>query len=242
MVYMNKFVVAVKSRGRIIRDSNGVVRLPFGSDYSLLLKNKNSVKALVDVEIDGRDVLDGHSLIVGPNESSTLRGFMRGREVRNKFRFIKKTKQISRYRGDRPDDGLIRVEFRFERPVEVQPIILPKYKEYGRWPGTGDSPYTYTHYSTSYSTTTVNNNTKSLSDNGITVPGAETSQSFITGTIGVLEPNSHVIILQLKGRTSKGKVVKKPITTKTKLTCPTCGKKSKSSAKFCSRCGTYIRK
>jgi len=240
MVYSNKFVVAVKLNGRVLRDNNGVVRLPFGSDYSLLLKNKNSVRALVDVEIDGEDVLDGHSLIIGPNEATTLRGFMKGRKVRNKFRFIKKTKRISRYRGDRPDDGLIRVEFKFERPIETQPIIVPKYKEYGEWPGTG-SPFTYTHYSTNY-TYTSNINVKGCNDNGITVPGAETSQDFVMGTIGVLEPSSHVIILQLKGRTSKGRKVKKPITTKTKLTCPTCGKKSRSSAKFCSRCGTYIGK
>lgn len=242
MVYMNKFVAAVKCHGKVLRDNNGVVRLPFGSDYSLLLKNKNSVRALVNVEIDGQDVLDGHSLIIGPNESSTLRGFMRDMEVRNRFRFIKKTKRISKYRGDRPDDGLIRIEFRFEQPIEVQPVVMPKYKEYGEWPGTGAGNYRFQSYSTSY---TYNNQAEikcNANDNGITVPGAETHQDFIMGSMGMMEPSSHVIILQLKGKSSKGKKVRKPITTKTKLTCPTCGKKSKSSAKFCSRCGTYIRK
>lgn len=247
MVYSNKFVVAVKHNGKVLRDGGGVVRLPFGADYSLLLKNKNSVRALVDVEIDGQDVLDGHSLIIGPNEATTLEGFMKGMNVRNKFRFIKKTRQISKYRGDRPDDGLVRVEFKFERPAEVQPFVVPRYKEYGDVsPTLGGSYHSgYTSYSASY--TYTSNNTEITSENraindGITVPGIETSQSFVLGNIGLLEHASHVIILQLKGRTSKGKKVKKVVTTKTKLTCPTCGKKSRSSAKFCSRCGTYIKK
>jgi len=247
MVYSNKFVVAVKHNGRVLRDNNGVVRLPFGADYSLLLKNKNSVRALVDVEIDGQDVLDGHSLIIGPNEGTTLEGFMKGMNVRNKFRFIKKTKQISKYRGDRPDDGLVRVEFKFERPAEIQPVVTPRYKEYGDSSPTLGSPHRFgfTSYSAGY-TYTSNNTTVTtrsyVSDDGITVPGAETSQGFVLGNIGMLEHTSHVIILQLKGRTKKGKKVKKAVTTRTKLICPTCGKRSKSYAKFCSRCGTYIGK
>ena len=36
------------------------------------------------------------------------KGFMEGMVARNKFRFIEKTKQISDYRGDRVDDGIIR--------------------------------------------------------------------------------------------------------------------------------------
>lgn len=247
MVYVNKFVVAVKHRGKVLRDSNGIVRLPFGADYSLMLKNKNSVKALVDVEVDGKDVLDGNSLIIGPNEHTNLKGFMSGRKVRNRFRFIKKTKQISKYRGDRVDDGLIRVSFRFEQPVFVDSIIFTRYKEYGDYTGDsfGTSDYSSGTFISSNNfctyTTGGNNVAESKSSDGITVPGAKTNQDFVIGNIGTLEPNSHVIILQLKGLTGKGKKVKKPITIKTKLVCPTCGKHSKSSAKFCSRCGTYIR-
>jgi len=239
MVYVNKFVVAVKHRGKVLRDSNGVVRLPFGADYSLMLKNKNSVRALVDVEIDGEDVLDGNSLIIGPNEHTNLKGFMSGRKVRNRFRFIKKTKQISKYRGDRVDDGLVRVEFKFERPiVETQPVVMPRYKEYG-----DSSKYTWSSCSVSFgSSNAINDNVmRSVSSDGITVPGAETNQDFVTGNIGMLEVGSHVIVIQLKGLTGKGKKVKRPITSKTRLVCRTCGKHSRSSAKFCSRCGTYIR-
>lgn len=238
MVYMNKFVVAVKHRGKVLRDSNGIVRLPFGADYSLLLKNKNSVRALVDVEIDGEDVLSGNSLIIGPNEHTNLKGFMSGRKVRNRFRFIKKTKQISKYRGDRVDDGLVRVAFRFEKPI-VETVVFPKYREYGD--RTAGGPCTFTSSSFSCTYTDGGNVMSSKSSDGITVPGAETNQDFVVGNIGTLEIGSQVIVLQLKGYTGKGKKIKKPITSKTRLVCRTCGKRSKSSAKFCSRCGTYIR-
>jgi len=246
MVYVNKFVVVVKHKGKVLRDSNGIVRLPFGSDYSLMLKNKNSVKALVNVEVDGKDVLDGNSLIIGPNEHTNLKGFMSGRTVRNRFRFIKKTKQISKYRGDRVDDGLVRVEFRFERPIAEQVVVFPTYKEYGTFTfGNGyttDSTFTFGNSYTINTSTYVDgrSDVSFNSSAGITVPGAETEQHFVMGNIGQLEKNSNVIILQLKGFTDKGKKVKKTITSKTRLICKTCGKHSKSSAKFCSRCGTYI--
>jgi len=225
MVYVNKFVVAVKSNGRIVRDSNGIVRLPFGSDYSLLLKNKNSVKALVNVEIDGENVLDGNSILVSPNQSTILKGFMDGRRVRNRFRFIRKTRQISKYRGDKIDDGLIRVEFRFEK---IKPAIIV-------------TPYVpYIKYYGNYSTNTTANICCSSSDSGITTRGAEINQVFNYGHIGELEPDSSVIVLKLVGKTKSGKI-HKVVASKSKITCSICGKKSKHYAKFCSRCGTYIK-
>jgi hypothetical protein len=60
VVYTNNFIAVVKHKGRIMRDTNGVVRLPFGSEYSVLLKNKDSKTAVVRIEIDGEDVMSGH--------------------------------------------------------------------------------------------------------------------------------------------------------------------------------------
>ena len=77
-------------------------------------------------------------------------------------------------------------------------------------------------------------------DEGITVKGAETHQGFRTITMGELE-EPKVIILRLKGTMSSGKKVETPITVKTKITCSTCGKKSKSNVKFCANCGTFIQ-
>ena len=120
MTYKDKFVVEIKQNGKILRVRDDIVQLPFGSEYSLFFKNLSTRSASVKVSIDGQDVLDNKSLIIGPNEISELEGFLKGNEARNKFKFIQKTKQIQDHRGDRIDDGIVRVEFAFEKPeIEV---------------------------------------------------------------------------------------------------------------------------
>lgn len=239
MMYKNNFVVVVKHRGKVLRENNGgVVRLPFGSDYSVLLKNKDSRKAVADVEIDGEEVASG--IIVPGNSSVELKGALNGLNVKNKFRFIKKTREISRYRGDRPEDGLVRVEYRFERYDPE--IVYYDVKPYRRTPIAE-----WTYYSGNFtsccndSVVSCNNVSYKGSDAGITVPGAETNQNFVYGSTKTLESQSYVIILHLKGLTNKRKRVKKAITVKTRLRCPTCGRRSKSNVKFCGNCGTYLR-
>jgi len=239
MAYKNNFAVAIKHNGKILRDRSEVVRLPFGSEYSVLLKNKDSRKAVVQVEIDGVDVIDGNALIVGPNDSVELKGFMKGSTVRNKFKFIEKTRKISKYRGDRIDDGLVRVEYKFERR---DPEIT-----YWNNPSTfGGSTYSANCYhvgsavnfTCDSSTLKCSNNSN---DDGITVKGSRTKQDFEYGSTKSLESTSTVIILKLRGRKrTTGKIVRKPITVRTKLRCVTCGVKSRSTAKFCGECGTFL--
>jgi hypothetical protein len=128
MTYKDHFVVEVKSNGKILRVKDDAVVLPFGSEYTLLLKNLHSRRASVNISIDGDDVLDNHSLILDANSSTELEGFLRGNVARNRFKFINKTKQISEHRGDKADDGLIRVEFAFEKP-QPKPMIEKTIKE-----------------------------------------------------------------------------------------------------------------
>lgn len=254
MAYRKNFVVAIKHNEKILRELDEVVRLPFGSEYSVLLKNKDSRKAVANLEIDGQDVLDGNGIIVDANTTVELKGFMRGSTVRNKFRFIKKTKQISDYRGDRIDDGLVRVEFWFEKEEELkitpppQPTCWPQ-----PWGGTqiyysnntiGSSLGPDTVLGSSCSNVSANYTApvKSKSDdNGITVKGSETRQGFVYGSTKTLESTSTVITLKLSGfSANRNKKVRKALSVKTRLTCNTCGKRTKSSAKFCGRCGTFL--
>ena len=76
-------------------------------------------------------------------------------------------------------------------------------------------------------------------DEGITVKGSEVSQQFNYSSVGELE-EANVIVIHLKGLTQTGTTVSKPVTTQEKLTCSSCGTKSKSSSKFCSECGTFL--
>ena len=135
MTYKDAFVVEVKCKGKILRMRDDFVSLPFGSEYSIYLKNLNSRKASVNIAIDGQDVLDNSSLILGPNSSTELKGFLRGSVARNSFKFIQKTKEIQDHRGDRADDGIIRVEFAYEQaaPIRRKTIITEEHHNHYHW-------------------------------------------------------------------------------------------------------------
>lgn len=284
MVYKDNFVVVVKCDGKILREKDGAVILPFGSHYSLQLKNLEPRKANIKVSVDGQDVLGSSSFIIQPNSDFELQGFLEGMTVRNKFKFIQKTKEIQEHRGDRIDDGIIRVEFAFEKQVIRRSIIhdhhhhdvyhhrdvyhhYPPYRPYfPYWPcephftsgsftcnddvskgftnddGSrgiiGEEVSCYNSNVESVSSP-VDKLSKPMEDEGITVKGEETRQDFIYGSIGELEP-SKVITILLRGTKSNSTIVSEPVTVKTKLTCPTCGKRSVSSSKFCSGCGTFL--
>lgn len=261
MVYKDNFITVIKHKGKIMRELNGCVKLPFGSEYSILLKNKDSRTAVANIEIDGEDVMNGHKYIVPANSTRELKGFLKGMNAKNKFRFIKKTKEISKFRGDRLDDGLIRVEFQFEQKQE-EPWLI-----YNNWPCnfnlnfhsiidddssgiSGNHQFTYTSntsgltkHSSEEVCSSMHNVSKPLSDEGITVKGSKTNQQFKYGYVGNLESSSSVIIIKLVGEVKKvNKVIKvrKPITVRTKIQCPTCGKKWRSSMKFCGNCSTAL--
>lgn len=274
MTYQDKFVAEVKVNGRILRVKDGAVYLPFGSEYTLYLKNLNSRRASINVSIDGEDALDNHSLILDANSSTELQGFLRGNVARNRFRFINKTKQIAEHRGDKADDGLIRIEFAFEKP-RPEPWIKDTIKEVKEiHHHHHNEPIQWTYYNTSdwntsrgidkgatsgpvgQSTFTMSNSadmsnvvcdslgveTQSVpnADEGITVKGSEIHQSFRYATMGDLE-ESTVIVINLKGLTGEtNKPIQEAVTVKTKVTCPTCGSKSSSAAKYCAKCGTFL--
>jgi hypothetical protein len=143
MTYKDLFVAEVKLNGKILRVRDNNVYLPFGSEYSLLLKNLNSRRASVNITIDGEDVLDNSSLILEPNGETELEGFLRGSTARNRFRFINKTKEIQEHRGDKAGDGLIRIEFAFEKP-QLEPQIKNVIKEVHHH---YNPPWTFTYHS-----------------------------------------------------------------------------------------------
>ena len=270
MMYQEKFVVVIKSNGKILREHDEVVSIPFQEEYSILLKNLNSVKAVASISIDGLDVLNGNQIIINPNGSTELEGFLKDSSVTHKFKFIQKTKQIQDYRGDNVDDGIVRVEYKFEKFVEKVQIIreditwrtLPYYPPiYSVFThrlggqsvgGCGGASYAggqafggitnnvSLDSNFSESYSSIVSESTPIQDEGITVKGSSSNQNFIHGYTNPLEDISKVIILKLRGIDSKGKKVKEPIKVDKKIKCETCGIVSKSSAKFCKNCGTSL--
>ena len=233
-MYNNNFVAVIKSNGKILReDVNNVIRLPFGSNYSILLKNLNTVEAVVDVEIDGENVLNGNNLVISPNTDFELFGKLKNLNQSNKFKFIHKTKQISNYIGDKVDDGIVRVTYSFVKPHKKNEIVTPFLYPYNPIPTYRDT------YTTWYSCS--NTTHPCVTQEGITVNGEEFNCDYTMTCVDDLESDIHVLIFKLVGKTKNDKKIKKHLYVKTPLVCKTCGKKSKSSNKYCGNCGTYLR-
>jgi len=117
-MYNNKLVVAIKSGGKVLREFKDQVFVPFGSEYIILIKNLNSVRAQVKLSIDGNDVGDGSSFVVDANKEVELTRFIKNGNLEkgNRFKFIERTPGVESHRGIGIEDGLVRVEFQFEKP------------------------------------------------------------------------------------------------------------------------------
>ncbi len=122
-------VAVLKVDGKIVREQNSegtsTVHIPFGSTYTIGFKNNDTRRAVVSIFVDGEDAMNGSQLVVNGNSESELKGRVNESLAKNGFKFIEKTQEISDFRGDKIDDGIIRIEFQFENPpVVFEP--LPK--------------------------------------------------------------------------------------------------------------------
>lgn len=130
MVYSpNKVVACVKVDGKVLREDGNTVTLPFGSEYSVLVKNLNSTRIKVRVSIDGTDATENVWLVVQPNSDMELERFIRNGNLNsgNRLKFIERTEAIEQHRGIKADDGLIRIEYQVEK---TPPVVEKIYREY----------------------------------------------------------------------------------------------------------------
>src|SRR5258708_38240054 len=97
MMHRNNFVVAVKVNGKVLRESNDRVELPFGSEYSVLLKNLDTVRMQAQFSIDVHDATG--CLVVDPGNTVDIDRFYRqNRELGNRFKFFARTQRIEEHR------------------------------------------------------------------------------------------------------------------------------------------------
>lgn len=250
-MYKEKMAVALKHSGKVLRDFGDTVYLPFGSEYSIFIKNMNSVRALVNITIDGQDVGDGHSFIVNANDSIDVERFIKNDNLKhgNRFKFIERTENIENHRGIGIEDGLIRVEFKYERRLSFGVwngiygdgnwnTPTPLYKNELIGGVSTSNNISNVSYTSSIAATNVT--PSAVSDAGITVPGSISDQAFTATSGFVTENESHVIVLKILGQTETNQQVILPVTVKTKPRCTTCGRVNKATAKFCTECGTSL--
>lgn len=244
MMFESKMICAIKSGGKILREFKDTVRINFGSEYQIYIRNLNSEKAVVNITIDGKSITkDG--IVVMPNSDMTLERFVGDDLTKgNALKFIERTGNIEKTRGIGAEDGIIRVSFKFALPTPSPTVIYHD----SVW----NSPYRHyinsvtcsTASITAYSVTTQGilmgaAATEPKNDVGITVPGSVSEQSFVEVASFPMESTEHVMVLRLVGEV-EGEKVKQPITVKAKPKCQTCNRVNKATAKFCAECGTSL--
>lgn len=269
-MYANKLAVALKINNRILREVKDTVYVPFGSEYSILLKNLNTKRSILNIFVDGTNVVPGGLVLNAGQEINLERSIVNGNLNKgNKFKFIERTGQIEAHRGVKLEDGLIRVEFQYEQTYQA-PVYYPTIFRDPVW----DDPFRPTWTSTGggslrgvtlNSVNAVGSNSiakgmadvsisassasiasadagtvMSYNDAGITVPGSLSEQKFSTVSSFALETEKHSMILRLLGETPDNKPVTKPVTVKQRTKCNTCGTQNKAHAKFCSKCGSSL--
>lgn len=253
-MHNNKFVAAIKVGGKVLREFGDTVRIPFGSEYDIHLKNLNTRRVSVKISIDGEDVLNGSELVINANESIDLERFVKDVSKGNRFKFIERTSNVEKHRGVKAEDGLIRIEFAFERQPMTNQYVLtkstwplqPNNGEYTRWygPCNVNGPLYDSNFTVSCSAVSpiVSNALRSVaqlqSDVGITVKGSISDQSFSVINRFATDA-SEVIVLKLVGDVGQS-LVTEPVTVKRKVKCSTCGRQNKAVAKFCNECGTGL--
>jgi hypothetical protein len=238
MMYQNKMIACIKANGKVLREIGEKVIVPYGTEYSIFLKNLNNTRAVVQIEIDGEEVVAG-GLIIDVNQSIDLERFVSETTLSkgNKFKFIERTEAVENHRGIRPDDGVVRISWHYEIPTVVS--TPPLFRSIPSAPQWGDLQKPE-HYR--YGINDITCSTVSFCDysaQGITVPGSISDQRFETVSIGRVDPIKHTIVLHLVGGIDE-KIAVEPITVAKKIKCPTCGKKNKPTSKFCPQCGTAV--
>ena len=120
MMYQSKLVASLKANGKILREFKDTVYIPFGSEYSILLKNLHTARAVVNVYIDGDNMVPG-GLVLDPGREVELERSIKNRNLTegNRFKFIERTGNIEEHRGIKLEDGLVRIEFQYEQPRPV---------------------------------------------------------------------------------------------------------------------------
>lgn len=136
-MYHNKLVASIKANGKILREFDDTVYVPFGSEYSVLLKNLETRRVIVNVFVDGENAVPG-GLVLSAGQEIDLERYIKNGNLSegNRFKFIERTSSVEQHRGIKLEDGLIRVEYQYEKVYQRQDgIVWNNNKEWvsGHW-------------------------------------------------------------------------------------------------------------
>lgn len=219
-MYQDKLAVAIKHNGKILRENKDLVQLPFGSEFSVLVKNLNSRRVKFSLHIDGTDVLGGTDIIVNANSEIEMKRFIRNGNMNegNAFKFIERSESIENGpRGIKVDDGVVRVEFWFEKEPEQVVDTVYRYRNEYYW----DTPRTFTSSilrggstGPQYSSTAANTRTKGISRGSAqNTVGDLQNTAFTADTKTLHVPTANSSNIDAAGITVPGSKVEQKFTT-----------------------------
>jgi len=257
-MYKDKFVLGIIHNGHAVKETgyreNKVVALPFNSEYKIRLKNKNDRSCTARVFIDDKRVSELGDLIISANGTIDLERFVDSSLDHGKrFKFVPL---------DHPDvddptsghNGIVRVEFRLARKengikIKTDPIVWKPWDWNKPLDGAGD-PVVYYGGNIGPSTggftgesVQMNycSNANFLSadqgsvEDGATVEGKHSDQSFVYSSLDVVEFPTTTLQLKIVG-IKDTKQADKSIY----KYCSRCGTRVKSFDRFCSTCGNRL--
>lgn len=202
-MYSNKLAVGIKSKGKVLREFKDTVYIPFGTEYSILLKNLHTSRAVVNVFIDGVNQTPGGLVVDAMKEAELERSLLNGSlTAGNKFKFIERTGAVEEHRGVQLEDGLVKIEYQFESVTQIRtPSVQNHYYNGlkvgsgynsldvpGHWLSASGSQVNAYNYSlatgtTNCSLTTNNTGVSGVYNVGGIARGADMSNGEFTGTV-----------------------------------------------------------
>ena len=115
-MYGNKMAAAIKVNGKVLREFKDTVYIPFSAEYTILVKNLETKRAIVNIFIDGENVVPG-GLVLNAGQEVNLERSIKNNNLSegNRFKFIERTGAVEQHRGIKVEDGLVRIEYQFEK-------------------------------------------------------------------------------------------------------------------------------
>lgn len=136
MVFSNHFVVCILIDGKPVQElANGTVPIPFGSQYSIRLRNKNKRRAVAKIILDGENVSDKGYVVNADSYVDIHRHA--DRDVAFKFVSLNSPDAVDFGKNGPNDDkvkGTVRVEFYLEKERKTPQVTEIHHHHYDYWP------------------------------------------------------------------------------------------------------------
>lgn len=235
-MYKNKLVAAISVNGKFLReDGECSVYLPFGSEYKIFLKNLHPTKRVVlNISIDGKSI-SGQGLVLAAMTESFIE---RPVNHAHKFKFIERTNNIEQFRGVKPEDGLIVINYQFETVFPSVDVFIPYYYEDNNSNYVSNihrSPERGIECCAASSSPTFS----AQNQVGITGKGRISDQQFGRTSVSTLESKVNTIVFHLLGKSNDVKV-SEPFDTRKKKFCDLCGQAYPSNMNYCYKDGNAL--